>query len=122
MKKEEVNRDPSPHVMDRVKELESVNEKIKQMLANKREPLVSAIQTRQPSHYKRSEQPNAVATKTDNATPKKMTSLFQDEKAIVESKVSKERKNFDFDEYKAISKEKDHAVAKVEESKSVRHQ
>jgi hypothetical protein len=76
--------------MDRVKELENVNDKIKQMLANKREPSTLIhfqphTQARVFSNYKR-ERADPV-TEPIQATPKRMTSLFQNERPIVESKV-----------------------------------
>ena len=71
--------------MNRVKELESVNDKIKMILAAKREPYqpsTSTVAQRISNSHKREAKMQA--------TPKRMTSLFQNEN-IVESKVGPQK-------------------------------
>ena len=61
--------------MNRVKELDTVNDKIKLILANKREPSVSQGLSHQ--------RINSSLKKTFETTPRRMTSLFNNENEIV---------------------------------------
>ena len=63
-----------------MKELDTVNDKIKLILANKREPTTS-----HPQNHQRSS--NSLKKTFEVTAPKKMTSLFNNEDEIVESKV-----------------------------------
>ena len=91
-KREEVSQRRKPledkveketNIMNRVRDLDTVNEKIKLILASKREPF--STHQRVNSSYQKN--PSQISS-----TPKKMTSLFQNENNIVESKVTSSNK------------------------------